>query len=193
MRIGHLLLMGFLLGLYACTDERDAMTKKDDVTGADVQQVVQLRNTVSKPKVLDITVNVEVQPVSMSGRCPVNVRITNLMSEAVLINRRMSIGYEDSDARELFAAVYIKDGDDNIARRTQLYQRDIANADDYIWLAPKESRTAYFDLFEWYELPGPGEYELQLFYQVDEPIALKIDGILQGIHASGRVGLTVVW
>lgn len=193
IRVGRLLLVvGLLLGLHACSDERDTMTKKDEVTGADVQQVVQRGNTVPKSKVLDVTVSLEVQPVSMSAKCPVNVRITNLTPDAVLINQRMSIGYQDSDARELFVAVYIRDGDDNIARRTQLYQRDIASADDYIWLAPKESRTTHFDLFEWYELSEPGEYELQVFYQADEPIAPKFDGLLQGIHASGRVGLTVV-
>ena len=190
--MGRLLFVGFLLGLHACSGERDTMTKKDEVTGADVQQVVQLSKTAPKSKVLDVTVSLEVQPVSMSGRCPVNVRITNLTPDAVLINRRMSIGYEDSDARELYVAVYMKDGNDNIARRTQLYQRDIASADDYIWLAPKESRTTHFDLFEWYKLPEPGEYELQVFYQADEPIAPKFDGILQGIHASGRVGLAAV-
>ena len=55
---------------------------------------------------LDLKVHILTQPVRLSGPCRVEVRLTNQSLDAVLINRRLAVGYRDSIARELFIEVY---------------------------------------------------------------------------------------
>ena len=54
---------------------------------------------------------------------------------------------------------------------------------------PAESLTTELDLPYWYRLPGPGDYELVVYYQADEPLALDVPGLVRGTHSSARVPL----
>ena len=140
---------------------------------------------------LEIEVRIAGQPVRRSGPCLVEVRITNRGSTPVLLNRRLAVGYRQSQARELFAEVFRRGTDDVVSRRSQLYERELAAVAEYAPLAPGEAMESAFDLCEWYELPGAGDYELVVYYQGDEALAPKLPHLLPGIHASSRVPFRV--
>lgn len=141
-------------------------------------------------------VNVEVElvsnPVLLAKPCIVKVNIRNSGSKPVLINKRMAIGYETSQAREIFVSIFKKGSNEQIGKPTQLYERSFSQREDYVWLNVGMSQQKEFDLFQWYELPGAGDYELQVFYQADEPMAAKMDSLIKGVSASERVPLSIL-
>jgi hypothetical protein len=130
--------------------------------------------------------------VSMSGPCWVEIQLTNKSPQPVRINRRLAVGYRHSQARELFLEVFKKDSAEVVSKQALLYERDFSPPDDYVWLAPEQSVSTSFDLFKWYSLPSPGEYELMVYYQADEPLAAKPADLLTGTHSSERVAFRVV-
>ena len=140
---------------------------------------------------LDLKVHILTQPVRLSGPCRVEVRLTNQSLDAVLINRRLAVGYRDSIARELFIEVYKRGSDEVVSRKALLYQRDFSSPADYVGLAPGQSIAKSFDLFEWYSLPSAGEFELIVCYQADEPLAPKPAGLLLGTYCSERLAFSV--
>jgi hypothetical protein len=140
---------------------------------------------------LHLEVRILAQPVRLSSPCKVEVRLTNRSLDAVLINRRLAVGYRDSAARELFVEVYRRGSDEVVSQKALLYQRDFSSPEDYVWLAPGQSIAASFNLFEWYSLPSAGEFELIVYYQADEPLAPKPAGLLTGTYSSERIVLDV--
>jgi hypothetical protein len=141
--------------------------------------------------ILQIKVRILTQLVRFSYPCKVEVQLTNRSINAVLINRRLAMGYRDSDARELFAEVFKRESDEVVSEEALLYNRDFSQTDDYVWLAAGQSVSTSFDLFEWYTLPGPGEYDLIVYYQADEPLAAKPANLLSGVYVSERIALSV--
>lgn len=142
-------------------------------------------------EILDAQVRILTQPVRLSHPCKVEVRLTNRSPDAVLINRRLAVGYRDSVARELFVEVYKRGSDEMISQRALLYQRDFSSMEDYVWLAPGQSIATSFDFFEWYSLPSAGEFELIVCYQADEPLAPKPADLLLGTYCSERIAFNV--
>lgn len=138
---------------------------------------------------LRLEVEAPAGPVRRGAPYPVAVRLVNAGAAPLVVNTRLAVGYRDSDARELFAEVL--DGDAVVSRRTRLYERDPAAADDYAPLAPGEAVETTFDLLAWYDLPGPGRYALVVYYQADEPHGPAPPGVAAGTVASARVPLTV--
>ncbi|HEX6022764.1 MAG TPA: hypothetical protein VFZ00_12265 [Solirubrobacter sp.] len=118
----------------------------------------------------------------------VEVAIVNDGPEPVTVNARLAPGYRDSSSRELFADVF--DGDRQVAVPALDYDRHPPQRDDYVELAPGEQLTTSFDLRYWYRVP-PGDYELVVYYQADEPLALDVPRLERGTHASERVPLSV--
>jgi hypothetical protein len=140
---------------------------------------------------LDLKVRILTQPVRLSYPCKIEVRLTNRSLDAVLINRRLAVGYRDSVARELFVEVYKRESGEVVSQKALLYQRNFSSPEDYVWLAPGQSIATSFDLFEWYSLPSAGEFELVVCYQADEPLAPKPAGLLPGTYCSGRVAFNI--
>ena len=140
---------------------------------------------------LRVEARIQTDPVRRSEPCRVKVELTNPQASPVLVNGRLGVGYRNSLDRELFAEVYRRGEGQVISRESLLYQRDPSDANDYVWLKPGEAISTSFDLFEWYELPGPGEYELVVSYQGDESPDGDPEGLLPGVHSSGRVLFTV--
>ena len=140
---------------------------------------------------LDLKVHILTQPARLSHPCKIEVRLTNQSLNPVLINRRLAVGYRDSHARELFAEVLKPESGEIVSKPALLYNRNFSSPDDYVWLAPGQSISTTFDLFEWYTLPGPGAYDLIVYYQADEPLAAKPAGLLAGTYASEPVSLSV--
>jgi hypothetical protein len=145
----------------------------------------------SAMETLDAQVRILTQPVRLSQPCKVEVRLTNQSTDAVLINRRLGVGYRDSVARELFVEVYKRESGEVVSQKALLYQRNFSSPEDYVWLSSGQSVATSFDLFEWYSLPSAGEFELVVCYQADEPLAPKPQGLLPGTHCSGRVAFNV--
>jgi hypothetical protein len=141
---------------------------------------------------LDLKVRILTQPVRLSHPCRVEVRLTNRSPDPVLINRRLAVGYRDSHARELFAEVFKPGSSEIVSQPALLYKRDFSSAADYGWLAPGESVSTSFDLFEWYTLPSAGDFELIVYYQADEPLAAMPAELLPGTYSSERVAFSVI-
>ena len=141
---------------------------------------------------LDLKVHILTQPARLSHPCKIEVRLTNQSLNPVLVNRRLAVGYRDSHARELFAEVLKRGTGEIVSKPAQLYNRNFSSPDDYVWLAPGQSVSTTFDLFEWYTLPGPGEYHLIVYYQADEPLAAKPPDLLIGTYASAPIVLNVL-
>jgi hypothetical protein len=140
---------------------------------------------------LHVEANILAQPVRRSQPARVAVRVTNSGTEPIVVNARLAVGYRESQARELFVEIFKPGSDDVVSQPTQLYQRSFSPPDDYRTLQPGASLASEFDLFDWYALPGPGSYELVVYYTADEPLASPPDNVLRGTHASARVALEV--
>jgi hypothetical protein len=142
-------------------------------------------------KVLQIDVSLT-QPVRLSAPCMIEVRITNKSHQSVVLNKRLSVGYKDSLSRELFIEVFEKGSNEVVAHEALLYERDLSSPDDYVRVEPEQSIATSFNLFEWYALRSPGEYELVVYYQADEDLAPKPADLLKGVFSSERIPLRVI-
>jgi hypothetical protein len=142
-------------------------------------------------QVLDIDVRILTQPVRLSGPCMIEVRVTNKSSKPVLLNKRLALGYRSSLSRELFLEVFEKASNQIAGREALLYERSSSPPEDYDWVAPDESIDTSFNLFEWYKLGSPGDYEIVVHYQADETPAQKLAELLPGVHSSERIPLAV--
>jgi hypothetical protein len=119
--------------------------------------------------------------------CPVDVRLRNAGDGPLVVCRRLAVGYRASDGRELFAEVYAPGSGEPVSRMTKIYDRDPPSPGDYGPLAPGEELATSFDLLRWYGVPGPGSYELEVFYEGDGEGTPDVEGVLPGIHGSERV------
>lgn len=141
---------------------------------------------------LRLDATVKTQPARIALPCLVEVKLTNQSSDPVLINGRLSVGYRDSTDRELFVEVFRRGTDDLVSKPTLLYQRDPPRAEDYVSLDPGKSISTTFDLFEWYDLPGPGDYDLVASYNGDQSLRNQPAGLVTGTYSSDRVPLDVI-
>jgi hypothetical protein len=119
--------------------------------------------------------------------CPVRVRIANRGDAPLVVCRRLSVGYRERDGRELFATVFAPGTDDVVSRESRLYDRDPPAETEYGPLGPGETLDTEFDLIRWYYLPGPGAYELEVGYEADGEGTPAVEGVVHGVHSSGRV------
>ena len=123
--------------------------------------------------------------------CPVSVLLRNAGDAPLVVCRRLAPGYRESDGRELFADVHPPGSPEVVSRIKKLYDRDPPSPDEYVALAPGEELAGGFDLMRWYALSGPGDYELEVFYEGDGPGTPDIDGLARGVHASPRTPFTL--
>jgi hypothetical protein len=123
--------------------------------------------------------------------CVVDVRVRNAGDAAVVVCRRLAPGYEEADGRELYARVHRPGSAEVVGRPATIYDRDPPAPDEYGPLEPGEELAGSFDLLRWYVLPGPGAYELEVFYEADGRGTPPVDGVVRGPHGSGRIPLRV--
>jgi hypothetical protein len=143
-----------------------------------------------EPLLVEAVLNTNPNPRSMPAS--VEVRLTNQQAEPVLINKRLGVGYRNDPNREVFAEVFRRGGKEAISEEARDYQRNRPQPADYVWLQPGESVSTSFDLFRWYTLPGPGEYELVISYRADDGLGAPPEGLLTGVHSSQRVPFAVI-
>jgi hypothetical protein len=181
--LGILALISIYFGRRSNTSETSVVSNQPNSMPEKVESAM---------KVLQIDVKVLTQPVRLSGPCMIEVRITNKSHQSVVLNRRLSVGYKNSLSRELFIEVFEEGSNEVVSREGLLYERAFSSPDDYVRVEPEQSIGTSFNLFEWYTLRSPGQYELVVYYQADENLALKPAGLLEDIFSSERIPLTVV-
>lgn len=140
---------------------------------------------------LRVDAHVRTGTVRLADPCTVEVVVANDSDDAAVVNGRLAVGYRDSQSREVFIDIVRPGSEEGLGVETQLYQRDWAAPSDYVTVAPGEAVRASFDLFEWYSVPGPGEYEFVVSYQADERLAAPPPGTVGGTHRSPKVSLHV--
>ena len=135
---------------------------------------------------LRVEATVKTQPARLSLPCLIEVTVMNQSAAPLLIIARLSVGYRNSTDRELFAEVFRRGTNDLVSKEARLYQRDPPRHDEYVELDPGKSISTTFDLFRWYDLPGPGAYDLVVSYSIDQSLTLP-QGLLTGTYSSDRV------
>lgn len=127
--------------------------------------------------------------------CMVHVRIKNVSSTPVLVNKCLEMGYRDSFDRTLFVEVFKKGTNEVVSVPAEDYQRTPALPQDYEYLEPEGNIIGSFDLCEWYSFPLSleGDFEMVVYYQADEPRSgEKPEGIVKGVYASKRIPFKII-
>ena len=93
---------------------------------------------------------------------------------------------QNSLSRELYIIICHLGTTENVGIQKVLYERQFSASDDFVKLLPDEKISVKFNLFDWYEFPKTGNYSLQVCYQVDEKLAYKPNGLVEGIFCSEK-------
>lgn len=96
------------------------------------------------------------------------VVMVNSSDAKLLVNKRMAPGYWDSDARELIVDIFTHGTDEQAARPANLYERNMATENDFVWLEKNESVESVVDIREWYDFPMSGNFDIQVTYKTDD-------------------------
>jgi hypothetical protein len=97
----------------------------------------------------------------------VKVSLVNAGRSKVKVAARLSIGYEDSDSREIYAIIRNRSTGEIVGKRSQLYEREPFPLNQVRLLGPGEKVSTEFHLREWYEIPE-GDLEIQIVYDPGE-------------------------
>jgi|GEM_PF-2711447 len=122
--------------------------------------------------------------------CEIKVDIKNISGSAVLVNKRLSVGYQNSLSRELYVTIFKKGTSIKMGLQKVLYERNFSTPSDFVWLLPQQQTSTHFNLFDWYEVPSAGTYTLHVCYQADEELAYKPDGLCKGVFCSEEKTVT---
>lgn len=146
-----------------------------------------------KPSLNKNTLIVNVIPDTLPGGILnsdlVKVSLVNAGSLQIKVAARLSIGYEDSDNRELYAIIRNRSTRNIVGKRSQLYEREPFSSDQVRILEPGEKVSTEFHLHEWYEFPE-GDLEIQIVYDPGE-MAERFPEIQSRIFASDFVSFVM--
>ncbi|MCF6350621.1 MAG: hypothetical protein L3J23_06260 [Flavobacteriaceae bacterium] len=117
-----------------------------------------------------------------------NVVLHNQSKNPVKIVKRLAIGYQDSDAREIYLMMFCKNNDKNIAKRTILYNRNNATKGDFEWLKPGEEFKVTYNIDKWYVIPNK-DFEIQAVYDPSESILID-EELLGNRYYSNKILIT---
>ena len=115
----------------------------------------------------------------------VKVNLVNAGTSQIKVAGRLSIGYEDSDSRELYAIIRTRSTGEIVGKRSKLYEREPFYPNDVRVLKPGEEISTEFHLYEWYEVPE-GDLEIQIVYDPGEA-AERVPEVQPRIFASDFV------
>jgi hypothetical protein len=116
----------------------------------------------------------------------VTVEIENVSESPTIVNKRLSVGYEHSLSRELYVILSKPDSQEDVGIQKVLYERNFSTPEDYMQILPGQKISVKFNLFDWYEIPEKGKYNIRICYQADENLAYKPDGICKGVFCSEK-------
>lgn len=147
----------------------------------------------TKPQASPIKVVLTMPDQILQGQpCEIKVDIKNVSANRVMVNKRLSVGYQKSLSRELFISICHEGSSENIAEQKVLYERKFSPASDFVWLQPQQQTSTHFNLFDWYEIKAAGTYTLLICYQADEELAFKPEELCKGVFCSEEKKLTII-
>lgn len=111
--------------------------------------------------------------------------IKNKGSVPVKLVKKLSVGYENTDNRELYLRITKNDSEENIAKNAVFYSREKTNKNDFEWLQPGHTFSTDFLLKEWYEFPDK-PYEIQAVYDPTESLPLD-DSLAKNKYYSNKI------
>jgi hypothetical protein len=155
------------------------------------------KNTIDIMNASTLKLKIHLQDSMVYFNKPFQVKVTleNVSNDILIINKRLSVGYENSISRELYFNVIDANTKEVIGIPTESYDRPPAYFDEYGALKPKESISTTFDLSEWQEINLPkGKHPLEIigFYQADENhYEKRPENVVQGIFQSEPI--TFYW
>jgi hypothetical protein len=120
------------------------------------------------------------------------ITLTNIGDSAVIINKRMEIGYKNSISRELYADVEDLDNPQNMAYSPVKINRNDPQANDYDILQRGESLSRTIDFFHYYHPKKPGKYKITMYYQADETLKNRPVNVWKGIVVARPVTIEIL-
>jgi hypothetical protein len=122
---------------------------------------------------------------------PIEIALNNRGESALVVNRRLGMGYPDSTERDLYCEIQTEDGQRYLAYQAYAvdYHRKSLSEDFFPTLQPGESLRKVFDLQAWYRLLQPGVYVVRLIY-APEPYPPYPDAV-RGPIISSPLSITV--
>lgn len=120
-----------------------------------------------------VEVSIKIDSVTTNGYTTANLVFTikNHDSIPIKLVKRLSVGYENTDNREIYLLITKADSEKNIAKNAIFYSREKTTKNDFEWLQPGKSFTTDFVLKEWYDLPKE-PFEIQAVYDPTESLSL---------------------
>jgi hypothetical protein len=149
-----------------------------------------MENTIDKTKTtLKLEINSDKKEYTLGADINARIVLTNIGNEPVLVNGRLSMGYEDSLDREIYCRVS-RDGrpyTGHLNWRVDYHRKRLTEG-DFERLPAGKSREKVVNLQEWYHLDAPGNYEFQVFYapERDENPNLPLLG-----EVTGKIAIVV--
>lgn len=129
--------------------------------------------------------------VYLNQPCLIEVALWNRGETAVLVNKRLSLGFRDQLARELIAAIKDAAGGQPVELQHLSIDRNFSPAADYIELPPGQAITKTVDLFAYYKPEQTGIFTVTLYYQAGEPASRAPADVVRGIYSSNSIELDV--
>lgn len=140
-----------------------------------------------KKTTLQLTVNSQ-DTVYFNKPFLVKIILKNASDDTLIINKRLSVGYENTSSRELYFKIINPRTEEVIGVPTESYDRPPTYFEEYGTLKPNESISTTIDINEWQEMNLPkGKHQLELiaFYQADENYFDKRpENVVKGIYQS---------
>ena len=118
---------------------------------------------------------------------PITITLKNESKQAVLVNSRLSLGYEKSISRELYASIINTSTDKEANYNISDINRDDPKSNDYQWLSSNDSLLQIVDLQRYYPFENEGVYELIIYYNADEDFRTTPKEVVKGVFQSNRL------
>ncbi len=130
-----------------------------------------------------------------NDRCIVEITLTNVSSDTVLVNKRLSIGYERSISRELYLKIYDEASCQLVSSPALDYDRPDAGKDEFIYLKPLECITTTVDICKWYKInleKGRHELCVKAYYEANEHYNPSVpEEVIDGVFESAPT--KIIW
>lgn len=140
---------------------------------------------------LALMISVLSEPVYLGHPLMVEAKLINNGDNAVLVNSRMALGYENMPSRELYLKIIDEKSGEHADINEVDINRDFSTPGDFCSLAPGDSLKVTFNLFEFYQLTRPGKYRLTAYYDASEPLAAQPSGSDSGTVESNSLEVNV--
>ena len=117
----------------------------------------------------------------------INVTLTNVSDQEVLINSRLAVGFEDDISREIYFQLKEVESGKEASLIPLDINREDAEKENFQNLKSKESISTKVNFANFYIPEKKGKYELTGFYQADENSFNRPDEVIKGIFKSNSV------